>query len=104
MSSLAAGVAAALSNCAASDAPAVGPRMHVRSGVLRLELGGARRILGTCRHVGAPPACARLAPAAIDLVASAPMETRTHLRTCPLCEAMCGLVVQTDGDRVTAVR
>ena len=24
---------------------------------------------------------------------------RTHLRTCPLCEAMCGLEIQTDGDR-----
>jgi anaerobic selenocysteine-containing dehydrogenase len=32
------------------------------------------------------------------------MEGRTHLRTCPLCEAMCGLAVHTDGDRVTAVR
>jgi anaerobic selenocysteine-containing dehydrogenase len=29
---------------------------------------------------------------------------RTHLRTCPLCEAMCGLEIQTVGDRVTAVR
>src|SRR5262245_6461061 len=32
------------------------------------------------------------------------MEARTHLRTCPLCEAMCGLAVHTAGDRVTAVR
>ena len=29
---------------------------------------------------------------------------RTHLRTCPLCEAMCGLEIQTKGDRVTRVR
>ena len=31
-------------------------------------------------------------------------EVRTHLRTCPLCEAMCGLEIQTEGDRVTRVR
>ncbi len=29
---------------------------------------------------------------------------RTHLRTCPLCEAMCGLEIQTTADRVTRVR
>ncbi len=29
---------------------------------------------------------------------------RTHFRTCPLCEAMCGLEIQTEGDRVTRVR
>ncbi len=29
---------------------------------------------------------------------------RTHLRTCPLCEAMCGLVIETVGDQVTRVR
>jgi anaerobic selenocysteine-containing dehydrogenase len=29
---------------------------------------------------------------------------QTHLRTCPLCEAMCGLVIKTQGDRVTEVR
>ncbi|HEX4018213.1 MAG TPA: molybdopterin-dependent oxidoreductase [Frankiaceae bacterium] len=29
---------------------------------------------------------------------------RTHLRTCPLCEAMCGLVIQTRGDQVTSIR
>ncbi len=28
----------------------------------------------------------------------------THYRTCPLCEAMCGLEIETDGDRVTRVR
>ena len=28
----------------------------------------------------------------------------THFRTCPLCEAMCGLEIETDGDRVTRVR
>lgn len=31
-------------------------------------------------------------------------ETRTHFRTCPLCEAMCGLEIQTVGDRVTRIR
>jgi anaerobic selenocysteine-containing dehydrogenase len=31
-------------------------------------------------------------------------ETTTHYRTCPLCEAMCGLEIQTEGDRVTRVR
>ena len=29
---------------------------------------------------------------------------RTHLRTCPLCEAMCGLVIKTTGEQVTEVR
>ena len=29
---------------------------------------------------------------------------KTHLRTCPLCEAMCGLVIKTRGDQVTDVR
>jgi anaerobic selenocysteine-containing dehydrogenase len=28
----------------------------------------------------------------------------THFRTCPLCEAMCGLEIEVDGDRVTRVR
>ena len=28
----------------------------------------------------------------------------THFRTCPLCEAMCGLEIETDGERVTRVR
>ncbi len=31
-------------------------------------------------------------------------EVHTHFRTCPLCEAMCGLEIQTTGDRVTRVR
>jgi anaerobic selenocysteine-containing dehydrogenase len=31
-------------------------------------------------------------------------EVKTHLRTCPLCEAMCGLEIRTEGDRVTRVR
>ena len=30
--------------------------------------------------------------------------TARHLRTCTLCEAMCGLVITTDGDRVTDIR
>lgn len=29
---------------------------------------------------------------------------RQHLRTCTLCEAMCGLVITTEGDRVTEIR
>jgi anaerobic selenocysteine-containing dehydrogenase len=29
---------------------------------------------------------------------------RQHLRTCTLCEAMCGLVISTEGDRVTEIR
>jgi anaerobic selenocysteine-containing dehydrogenase len=28
----------------------------------------------------------------------------THLRTCPLCEAMCGLEIETEGDQVVRVR
>ena len=31
-------------------------------------------------------------------------QARTAFRTCPLCEATCGLTVTLDGDRVTAVR
>ena len=30
--------------------------------------------------------------------------TERHFHTCTLCEAMCGIVVETDGDRVTSVR
>jgi anaerobic selenocysteine-containing dehydrogenase len=30
--------------------------------------------------------------------------TTTHFRTCTLCEAMCGLVLETDGGRVVSVR
>ena len=29
---------------------------------------------------------------------------RTHLRTCPLCEATCGLEITTEGDRVVRIR
>ena len=29
--------------------------------------------------------------------------TRTHHRVCHLCEAMCGLVIQTEGDKVTDI-
>ena len=32
------------------------------------------------------------------------VDIRTHYRTCPLCEVMCGLEIQTTGDRVTRVR
>jgi anaerobic selenocysteine-containing dehydrogenase len=28
----------------------------------------------------------------------------THLRTCPLCEAMCGLEIETEGDQVVRIR
>lgn len=31
-------------------------------------------------------------------------ESKTHLRTCPLCEAMCGLEVTVEGDQVTGIR
>ena len=31
-------------------------------------------------------------------------ETRVHYRTCPLCEAMCGLEVHVEDDRVAAIR
>ena len=31
-------------------------------------------------------------------------DVRTHYRTCPLCEAMCGLEIQTRGDQVVRVR
>jgi len=31
------------------------------------------------------------------------MTTSTHYRICPLCEACCGLQVQTEGQRVVAV-
>ncbi len=30
--------------------------------------------------------------------------TETHLRTCPLCEACCGLEITTDGDQVVRIR
>ena len=33
-----------------------------------------------------------------------PAEKKTHLRTCPLCEAMCGLEVSVEGDRVESIR
>ncbi|HUH02859.1 MAG TPA: molybdopterin-dependent oxidoreductase [Kofleriaceae bacterium] len=29
---------------------------------------------------------------------------RTHYRTCPLCEATCGLAIETEGDRVVSIR
>ncbi|MBA3393962.1 MAG: molybdopterin-dependent oxidoreductase [Deltaproteobacteria bacterium] len=32
------------------------------------------------------------------------MTTTTHYRSCPLCEATCGVAVTVDGDRVTSVR
>ena len=30
--------------------------------------------------------------------------TTTHYRTCNLCEAMCGLEIEVDGDEVTSIR
>ncbi|OMB96854.1 molybdopterin dinucleotide-binding protein [Mycobacterium colombiense] len=33
-----------------------------------------------------------------------PGEDGTHLRTCPLCEAMCGLEIHVDGGHVTGIR
>jgi anaerobic selenocysteine-containing dehydrogenase len=32
------------------------------------------------------------------------MSSRTHYRTCPLCEATCGLAIEVEGDRVTSIR
>lgn len=32
------------------------------------------------------------------------MSTRVHFRACNLCEAMCGLRIETDGQRVTSIR
>jgi anaerobic selenocysteine-containing dehydrogenase len=32
------------------------------------------------------------------------MSETTHIRTCPLCEAMCGLQITVEGDRVTKIR
>ena len=32
------------------------------------------------------------------------MTETTHLRTCPLCEAMCGLEITVRGDEVTKIR
>ncbi len=32
------------------------------------------------------------------------MTTTTHYRTCPLCEATCGVAIEVDGDRVVSVR
>ncbi|WP_118915107.1 molybdopterin-dependent oxidoreductase [Mycobacterium shigaense] len=34
----------------------------------------------------------------------APGEDGTHLRTCPLCEAMCGLEIQVEGGQVAGIR
>ncbi|MFA9411397.1 MAG: hypothetical protein ACERK0_09050, partial [Deltaproteobacteria bacterium] len=31
-------------------------------------------------------------------------DSGVHVRTCPLCEAMCGIEVFVEGDRVTKVR
>src|SRR5262245_19208155 len=33
-----------------------------------------------------------------------PMDERTHYRTCPLCEATCGLTITTRGREVTGIR
>ena len=32
------------------------------------------------------------------------METTTHYRTCPLCEATCGLEIETRGRTITSIR
>ncbi len=31
-------------------------------------------------------------------------QTRTHYRTCNLCEAMCGIVITLDGERITSIK
>src|SRR2546421_4482508 len=33
-----------------------------------------------------------------------PGSARTAYRTCPLCEAMCGLAISVDGSRITDIR
>jgi anaerobic selenocysteine-containing dehydrogenase len=35
---------------------------------------------------------------------SGSMNERTHFRTCNLCEAMCGIVIEMEGDRIGAIR
>ena len=35
---------------------------------------------------------------------AAKTQARTHFRTCPLCEATCGLAIEVEGDRVVRVR
>ena len=32
------------------------------------------------------------------------MSPRVHYRTCNLCEAMCGVRIEVEGDRVTSIR
>jgi anaerobic selenocysteine-containing dehydrogenase len=34
----------------------------------------------------------------------APGSARTHYRTCNLCEAMCGIAIEVEGDRITKIR
>src|SRR5262249_32466244 len=44
---------------------------------------------------GVPPA---------DTIGRRARVSRTHLRTCPLCEGMCGLAIEVDGDRIVSIR
>ena len=30
--------------------------------------------------------------------------SKTHYRACHLCEAICGLVIEVDGDRITSIK
>ena len=32
------------------------------------------------------------------------MQRKTHFRACPLCEAICGLVIETEGEQVLSIR
>jgi len=45
----------------------------------------------------------RAARSALNFATERPMPER-HVQTCALCEAMCGLIIETEGDRVTSIR
>ena len=43
-------------------------------------------------------------PRRLDVRRCAALSTTTHYRTCPLCEATCGLEIETEGDHVVSIR
>ncbi|MFO0577933.1 MAG: molybdopterin oxidoreductase family protein [Polyangia bacterium] len=51
-----------------------------------------------------PPTDPLSTAAAAAAAAAAPPAASSHLATCPLCEASCGLRIETDGERVLSVR
>ena len=56
------------------------------------------------RSAGGPVQAACLPPSGrCDTIATGPV-THTHFRTCSLCEAMCGLAIAVDGDRMLSIR